>query len=137
MGLGPDGEPLSEIGSTHDPAERERVIGQVLAEIGSTEHPSGDKIQTLAADQRIANAAAVRAESDNALRKTYADNILRILIAELLVSNGVFIAYAWAGRKWNVPTAAINAWLGATVVQVVGIVLVVTRHLFPNRDESK
>jgi hypothetical protein len=46
----------------------------------------------------------------------------------------VFVAFAWAGQDWHLSTAVIDVWLAATVVQVVGIVLVVTRNLFPDRD---
>jgi hypothetical protein len=42
--------------------------------------------------------------------------------------------FAWVGADWDLPAGVIEVWLGATVVQVVGIVLIVTRHLFPNRD---
>lgn len=48
----------------------------------------------------------------------------------------VFILYAWLGMHWQVPTAAIQAWLAATVVQVIGIVLVITRSLFPQIRET-
>ncbi len=64
----------------------------------------------------------------------YAKGILWLLRLEILIANAVFIVFAWAGENWNLETAVIDVWLGATVVQVVGIVLVVTRHLFPDRD---
>jgi hypothetical protein len=70
------------------------------------------------------------------LKKEYARFIKRALTFELAISNTVFIAYAWAGKKWNLDPAVINVWLGATVVQVIGVVLVVTRHLFPLRDNQ-
>ena len=57
-----------------------------------------------------------------------------VLRIEIVIANAVFIAFAWAGEKWKLETAVIDVWLGATVVQVVGIVLVVTRHLFPDRN---
>jgi hypothetical protein len=53
---------------------------------------------------------------------------------EIVIANAVFIVFAWAGENWKLETAVIDVWLGATVVQVVGIVLVVTRQLFPDRD---
>lgn len=56
------------------------------------------------------------------------------MFGQLIVANGVFIAYAWAGKGWDLETSVINVWLGATVVQVIGVVLVVTRSLFPKRD---
>jgi hypothetical protein len=68
------------------------------------------------------------------LRRTYARRILLLLVAQFLIADGVFIAFAWVGEHWDLSTAVIDVWLAATVVQVVGIVLVVTRHLFPDRD---
>lgn len=74
------------------------------------------------------------AEQEYDLRRMYAKGILWLLRIEILIANAVFIVFAWAGENWNLKTAVIDVWLGATVVQVVGIVLVVTRHLFPDRD---
>jgi hypothetical protein len=73
-------------------------------------------------------------EQDRVLKLSYATWLRRSLAAQLLVADGVFIVYAWAGKNWNLEPLVINIWLAATVVQVVGIVLVVTRHLFPQRD---
>lgn len=58
----------------------------------------------------------------------------RLLGAQFVVADAVFVIFAWAGRKWDLPPGVIEVWLAATVVQVVGVVAVVTRHLFPNRD---
>ncbi len=68
------------------------------------------------------------------LRRTYANGLLRILTAQLVIADLVFVVFAWAGKDWNLSTAVIDTWLGAVVVQVIGVVLVVTRHLFPQRD---
>lgn len=64
----------------------------------------------------------------------YARGILWLLAAEILIANVVFVVFAWVGEHWELETAVIDVWLAATVVQVVGIVMVVTRHLFPDRD---
>jgi hypothetical protein len=74
------------------------------------------------------------AEQEHRLRQKYADWIIWILGAQLLIADAVFLAFAWAGRGWDLSPGVIEVWLAATVVQVVGIVLIVTRHLFPNRD---
>jgi hypothetical protein len=74
-------------------------------------------------------------EQDRVLKLSYATWLRRSLAAQLLVADGGLIAYAWAGKTWNLVPLVINIWLAATVVQVVGIVLVVTRHLFPQRDQ--
>jgi hypothetical protein len=71
---------------------------------------------------------------DIELKKEYARWLRRALTGQLLVADVVFFIYAWAGKRWDLEPVVINIWLGATVIQVVGIVLVVTRHLFPQRD---
>lgn len=73
-------------------------------------------------------------KQDRELKLSYATWLRRSLTAQLVVADLVFVVYAWVGRKWSLEPVVINVWLGATVVQVVGIVLVVTRHLFPQRD---
>lgn len=35
-------------------------------------------------------------------------------------------------NDWRVPAAAMDAWLAAAVIQVIGVVLVITRYLFPD-----
>jgi hypothetical protein len=76
------------------------------------------------------------ADQEHQLRQRYANWIIGILAAQLMVADGAFVAFAWAGKGWDLSPGVIEVWLGATVVQVVGIVLIVTRHLFPNRDRQ-
>lgn len=73
---------------------------------------------------------------DIELKKKYADWLLGAVIFQLALANGVFIAYAWVGKDWNLEPVVINAWLGATLVQVIGVVTIVTRYLFPRRDSN-
>lgn len=74
------------------------------------------------------------AEQEHGLRQKYADWILWLLGAQFFVADAVFVAVAWAGWSWALTPGVIEVWLAATVVQVVGVVAIVTRHLFPNRD---
>ena len=71
---------------------------------------------------------------DIALRRRYARRMLQLLGAELVFVNGMFFLYTWLGVHWKIPSATMQVWLSATVVQVIGIVYVVTRYLFPRRD---
>lgn len=73
-------------------------------------------------------------QQDISLKRMYANRLLWLLMAQLVVADAVFITYAWAGVQWKLSAAVIDVWLGATLVEVVGIVLVVTRYLFPRRD---
>jgi hypothetical protein len=74
------------------------------------------------------------AELEHDLKNTYAFWILIMLAGQLLLTNAIFVAFAWAGEQWDLSTAVVQVWLAATVVQVIGVVFVVTRPLFPNRD---
>lgn len=73
-------------------------------------------------------------EQDIRLKKRYAGWLLTAMMVQLFVANTVFVVYAWAGMNWRLSTSVINVWLGATLAEVVGVVLVVTRYLFPRRD---
>jgi hypothetical protein len=66
------------------------------------------------------------------MKRRYGKWMLWIMGAQLLIANGVFITYAWAGWNWAVPGEVVQVWLGATFVQVVGVVLVITKSLFPS-----
>jgi hypothetical protein len=77
------------------------------------------------------------AEQEHGLRQKYADWILWLLGAQFVIADAVFVTFAWVGRSWNLPPGVVEVWLVATVFQVVGVVAVVTRHLFPNRDRSE
>lgn len=74
------------------------------------------------------------AELEHRLKNRYATWILILLGGQLLAVNAIFTAFAWVGEDWELSTSVVQVWLAATVVQIVGVVYVVTRHLFPNRD---
>lgn len=57
-------------------------------------------------------------------------------ILQVVCADVVFILYAQRGMHWRLPVAAIEAWLGATVIQVIGVVLVITRSLFPSQKDE-
>jgi len=63
-------------------------------------------------------------------------SLLRLVAAQLFVADAVFIAYAWAGRQWDLEPGVIQFWLGATIVELIGVALVVTQYLFPKRDRD-
>jgi hypothetical protein len=73
---------------------------------------------------------------DIKLKKSYAKWLLILVAAQLALADTVFIAYAWAGRSWQLDGGVIEVWLVATLVELIGIVLVVTQYLFPRRDRT-
>jgi glutathione S-transferase len=74
------------------------------------------------------------AEQEHQLRQKYADWIIWLLGAQFVIADLVFVAFAWAGQGWDLAPGVVEVWLAATVVQVVGVVAIVTRHLFPGRE---
>jgi hypothetical protein len=65
------------------------------------------------------------------LRYPIAIGALGVMVLQVVVSNAIF---GWYGdtNAWDVSAAAISAWMGTTVVEVVAVVLVVMNYLFPN-----
>lgn len=133
--LGGDGGKIADLQDDSEAAAKaavEDVIQSGVARESSLPEelrhlPERDRAQAIELKRKSA-------ELEHGLKKTYAMWILVLLGFQLLLSNATFIAFAWAGEGWDVSTSVIQVWLAATVVQVVGVVLVVTRHLFPNRD---
>ncbi len=75
-------------------------------------------------------------EQDIRLKNQYAVGLLLILGAQMIATDVLVYFYAALGRDWDIPSGVIQGWLAATVVQLIGVVLVVTRYLFPRRDLS-
>ena len=98
---------------------------------------SGERI--LRASARQAEASASRAESENALRKKVGKSALKLVWVQLIVCDLVVAGYVVAsfalGRE--VPGNVLVAWITAAVVEVIGILWVIARSLFPFRDSGK
>ena len=55
---------------------------------------------------------------------------------QVVVADTAFFLYAMWGVDWDIPAVVMSAWLGATVVEVIGVVYAVTRSLFPLSDNT-
>jgi hypothetical protein len=106
---------------------------------GAATSPLTGRLEHLEVQERAQELVLRRrfAEQEHGLRQNYADWIIRVLGAQLFVADAVFVALAWAGWNWELSSGVIEVWLAATVVQIVGVVAIVTRHLFPNRDGNE
>ena len=72
-------------------------------------------------------------ETDKAnrrLRQSFAKGALAVMVVQIVAANAVFVWYGDT-NGWDIPAAAISAWLGSTVAQVVAVVLVIMNYLFP------
>lgn len=131
-----------EVGSVQKvETEQVKVAKELLEEGNATEAADSAMPKELKFLREQAQLQEIRLKESNAkqdleLRETYAKWLLGILAIELIVVNVIFCLYAAKGRDWRLPDGVIQIWLAATVVQVVGIVTVVTRYLFPRRDQA-
>ncbi len=74
-------------------------------------------------------------KQDQVARKPFLVTVGIFAILQLLCANVVFIWYA-KSLNWSVPPGAISAWLGATVAQVIAVLLVLANNLFPKRENE-
>jgi hypothetical protein len=73
----------------------------------------------------------VATEKENRkLRFGIAITALILMALQVLAANGIFAWYGVAAG-WAVPSSAVTAWMGTTVIEVVSVVLVVVNYLFP------
>jgi hypothetical protein len=73
----------------------------------------------------------VATEKENRkLRFGIAIAALILMALQVLAANGIFAWYGVAAG-WMVPSSAVTAWMGTTVIEVVSVVLVVVNYLFP------
>jgi hypothetical protein len=73
---------------------------------------------------------------DIQLKKKYANWLLWLITIQLVIADAVFVVYAWEGMHWRLEPAVIQVWLIATLVELIGVALVITRYLFPRRDRQ-
>jgi hypothetical protein len=72
-------------------------------------------------------------QQDRALKKTYAKWFIGILIGQLVIMNLVFLATGMDYlhfEQWG-----LNLYMGGTLLEVFGIVLVITKNLFPQKGK--
>ena len=50
--------------------------------------------------------------------------------------NAGFLFYSWKGWDWKPPDGVVQIWLTATFVQIVSVVVVITKSLFPGHKEE-
>jgi hypothetical protein len=100
-------------------------------------HPDFDlraeeaRVAGLEAEAHLLRERVATEQENRRLRFGIAIAALALMALQVLVANGVFGWYGVAAG-WDVPSAAIGAWLGTTVVEVVAVVLVIVNHLFPD-----
>lgn len=83
------------------------------------------------ASVRRAEIAAKSADDDRQLREGIANKTFKAAAIQVVIADLVFGVYGfWNG--WDIPGVTMDAWLSATVVQVIAVALVIARSLFPS-----
>jgi hypothetical protein len=67
------------------------------------------------------------------LKRFYGRSVLALMTLQLVVVNAGFLIYSWKGYDWKPPEGVVQVWLSATFVQIVSVVVVITKSLFPGR----
>lgn len=70
------------------------------------------------------------------LKQRYGKWILILMGAQLAVVNAGFLLYAWQGYEFRPPEKIVQVWLVATFVQIVSVVVVITKSLFPSEKSQ-
>jgi hypothetical protein len=116
--------------SSSDPQDQQDLIRRLLINVPVTKAPTDSP------EERRNRAAAENAELDVTLKKRVANYALAFMGIQILVADLVFVMYgSWNG--WHIPSRAILGWLGAAVIEVIGVVYVITSYLFPKRQKRK
>jgi len=98
--------------------------------------PETDDESMAAIRLRVEKLKADREEQSNNLREKVAGRSLNFVTGQLVVTNVVVACYVffsfWFDHK--VPSDVMVAWMASTFVEVIGILWVITRSLFPFND---
>jgi hypothetical protein len=88
------------------------------------------EVAKLEAEADIAGEAVATEQANRRLRNAIALAALMLMAFQVLAANGIFAWYGLAGA-WDIPSSAVTAWMGTTVIEVVSVVLVIVNYLFP------
>ncbi len=84
-------------------------------------------------EEREREEALAGQQGDRRLKKLYGLAILIGVGLQLLIADLMFLGYAEWGVRWKVDPWVMSVWLTATVVEVLGVVAIVTTGLFSTK----
>jgi hypothetical protein len=137
---GTSGDPIpnKDVPDPPDPPTRDQFEAERAKEVTAAGSPEpvgnlSDTNQPLDFNTFGGLFAHLDSEKNRALLQwRYGVTLLRVLVAQVFIADVIFVFVASSDKlQWDVPSAIMNLWIGATVVQVIGIVAIVIRFLFP------
>jgi hypothetical protein len=121
-------------GNAGQPAEQEQQPSK-LAEAGISQEDLENAVPLEGLDPHDHKAlVGIDHFQDIKLKKKYANWLLWLITIQLVIADAVFVIYAEKGKHWELEPSVIQIWLIATLVELIGVALVITRYLFPRRD---
>lgn len=86
-------------------------------------------------DQAMA-AHSLKVEQSNLnFRRVYAFVLLIAMVIQVGVADWFFYLYLRA-YEFRAPEQTMSVWIGAAVVQLIGLVAIITKYLFPNSNKD-
>lgn len=138
--------------STHD-ANSDRDVSRALSDAQQLENRIKPRMRKRIAEQsytpvnkdfdvirlRIETLRADREEQSIALRARVARWALWFVLGQLVVTNLAIVCYiGWSCWKTkSVPSEILITWLTSTIVEIIGILWVIARSLFPFNDHHR
>src|ERR1700761_9711964 len=112
---------------THQPR---KDLGLQLARELTDYRAESARAAKLEAEAGMLDEQVATEKENRKLRFGIAIAALILMALQVLAANGIFAWYGIAA-DWAVPSSAVTAWLGTTVIEVVAVVLVIVNYLFP------
>jgi hypothetical protein len=132
-----DDNELVDAGGTAEPSVKQEDQPSKLAEAGISQEDLENAMPLGGLDPHDHKAlVGIDHFQDIKLKKKYANWLLWLITIQLFVADAVFVTYAWEGEHWRLDAAVIQVWLITTLVELIGVALVITRYLFPRRDRQ-
>lgn len=120
---GSSGEEAKRRAPTDEELDHRRRVAEVQGE--------ETKVARLEADVEKLGEELQTERENRALRHPIAIIALVAMLVQVAISDAIFVWYGEA-NGWNISAAAISAWMGTNVIEVVAVVLVIVNYLFPN-----
>jgi hypothetical protein len=117
--------------SAMDPEKLSEARPAVLKALKKAEQDPSAEISTMPPMDPEKQAVVEDKRADTELKRFYAYRFIWILIGQLVVLNLVFIAIGLGFLKYS--DFVINLFLGGTLLEVFGVVLVITKYLFSRK----
>lgn len=92
------------------------------------------------AKSRLRDAKAQREEDENKLRSRLCNWTIGIIVSQLVICDAFVIFYACFTifyLRQSISDILISTWIGSNFVEIIGILWVIARSLFPFHDSKR